>query len=146
MSEPRGTVPTSEIVTRTGRLSPFEDFRQRTLAAMNGLWDRFFYVADLRSSNGQYEHWGHGRVHGEASSRAALGMAHSELYLQLLRTPLQELMNDWQQENVDRLPRKYSKLMVPEALQGGSPRHFSSIVLAVRLLNAERQASTRSSA
>lgn len=142
----RETLPTSEIVNKSGRLSPFEDFKRRTLARIDGLWEKFVYVSGLRSSEGRYEHWGHNRTYGERDSQEAIGKAHSELYLELLRTPLRALVTDWEssgtQGSSERI--KFSTLMIPENLHGGSTKHFNSVVLAAHLLQVERLASTRS--
>src|SRR5579864_4349474 len=86
------TLPISEIVNGAGRLSAFEDFKRRTLSAIAGVWERFIYVAELRSQDGQYEHWGHRRVHGDVNSHSALARIHSELYLQVLRTPVRDMI------------------------------------------------------
>lgn len=136
---------TSEIVTNAGRLSPFEDFKTRTLSRIDGLWEKFVYVTGLRSSEGRYEHWGHNRTYGERDSQEAIGKAHSELYLELLRTPLGELVKDWESGGIQGSLEgiKSSKLMIPKNLHGGSTKHLSSIVLAAHLLQAERLASTR---
>lgn len=146
----RKTLPVSEVVTRGARLSPFEDFKVRTLSALSGPWARLFYMAELRSADGTYCHWGHSRVHGETRSQAALAKIHSELFTELLRTPIRELMEAAAGEGDpadfrDRLSNIDARA-VPEGLDGGSRRHFNSIVLAARLLSADRQASNRSSA
>jgi hypothetical protein len=137
-------LPISEIVTKTARLSPFEDFRKRTLAAIDGVWARLLYVSRLRSKDGRYEHWGHNRTHGELNSQEALGQAHSELYLQVLRMPLRDLMNDLGSDSPGEGAKDLSAVMIPANLRGGSPRHFNSVALAVELLDAARQASTHS--
>ena len=143
-NESRETLPTSEIVNKSGRLSPFEDFKRRTLSRIDGLWERFVYVTGLRSSDGRYEHWGHNRTYGDRDSHEAIGKAHSELYLELLRTPLRELTKGWEGTQSSTEKIGFSKLMVPEKLNGGSAKHLNSIVLAAHLLQAERLASTRS--
>jgi hypothetical protein len=94
VSEARKPFPIPEVVTRGARLSPFEDFQARTLSALAGLWTKLLYMAELRSEDGQYCHWGHSRVHGELLSQAALARAHSELYISLLRSPIKELVED----------------------------------------------------
>jgi hypothetical protein len=139
-------LPISQIVTKTARLSPFDDFKKRTLAAIDGVWARLLYVTKLRGKNGRYEHWGHSRTYGELNSQAALGQAHSELYLQVLRTPLRDLINDLGSDGPGEPPKEFSDSLVPANLQGGSPRHLNSVVLAVELLDAARRASTHSTA
>jgi len=141
-------LPVTELATRCGRLSPFEDFKLRTLSAISGLWSKLLYMAELRSEDGTYEHWGHSRLHGGARSREALAHAHSELYVEVLRAPISELAKELESGDKKEglsLARRITEneaRAVPENLHGGSPRHFSSIVLAVSLLKADRQAST----
>jgi hypothetical protein len=138
----------SEFVSPSVRLSPFEDFKVRTIAAISGLWARLAYMIEIRAEDGSYQHWGHSRVHGHEQSQAALARMHSEIYIELLRTPIRELharesMSDAQKEIGDpqQLWARYGSA-IPSELDGGSPKHFSSLLLAARLLDAER-ASTR---
>lgn len=150
-SEAGKSLPISEVVSRGARLSPFEDFQARTLSALAGLWTKLLYMAELRSEDGKYRHWGHSRVHGESRSQEALAKAHSELYITLLRSPIRELA-----EEIDTTagtePREVvqkitaSKGIIPENLEGGSPRHFNSIALAVRLMHEKQRASNHSAA
>lgn len=139
----------TEIVTRGARLSPLEDFRKRTLSAISGLWAKLWYMAQLRSADGRYQHWGHMRAHGEAQSQSSLEKAHSEIWLQVLRTPLNDLLAESYADDALMLKvlsanqTDRAKLM-PKDLEGGSRRHFNSVVLAVRLLAADRQASRHS--
>jgi hypothetical protein len=141
----------TEIVTKGARLSPFEDFRQRTLSAISGLWAKLLYMAQLRSDDGSYQHWGHMRAHGEAQSQYSLGKAHSEIWLQVLRTPLNDLLTEAHAD--DSLMKKVLSAnqtnrtnLIPKDLEGGSRRHFNSIVLAVHLLAVDRHASRHSTA
>jgi len=142
------SVPGSKIVTGGARLSPYEDFKLRSLSALRGLWSKLLYVAKLRSSEGKYEHWGHTRMHGEERSQEALAQIHSELYVELLRTPLQELIP----EDVAGLEQIASEIsvagdkLVPADEKGGSARHLNSIALAVHLLRDARLAASRSAA
>ena len=153
MKETGKSLPIAEVVTRGARLSPFEDFQARTLSALYGLWAKLLYMADLRSDDGKYHHWGHSRVHGEALSQIALSKAHSELYIALLRSPIQVLVEETEttSDAPDRseLVRKIEsrkKQMIPKNLEGGSPRHFNSIALAVRLVHEQQQASSQPTA
>jgi hypothetical protein len=156
MGGPNGsakTLPTLEFVKGGARLSPSEDFKIRTLAAVVGLWAKLAYMAELRSEDGRYEHWGHRRVHGEAQSQAALASIHSELYIELLRTPVRKLAEELNPSSlINDGSRTISQLermkrnAIPENPEGGSRRHFNSLLLTARLLNADRQVSTGSSA
>jgi len=143
-------LPIPEIEVRGARLSPFEDFQARTLSALSGLWTKLLYMTELRSKDGKYQHWGHSRVHGEALSQIALSKAHSELYIAVLRKPIQELVDEIETTDDGSDPMELvrritagKKEMVPESLEGGSPRHFNSIALAVRLVCEQQRASSR---
>ena len=146
-------MPIPEIVNRGAKLSPIEDFRLRTLSALSGLWNKLLYIAELRSEDGKYHHWGHIRTHGEAASQAALAALHSELYLAALRTPISELMqqggstaNEAHGGTAIAWTKIETSGLIPDDLAGGSPRQFNSVVLALRLLNDDQRTSTRSTA
>ena len=119
------------------------------MSAFRGLWSKLLYMSELRSREGKYDHWGHIRTHGEKRSQEALSEIHSEIYLDLLRTPLQELMRkssperqtDWE-ESIPQIKINDPR-MLPRDCRGGSPRHFNSIVLAACLLDADREACRR---
>lgn len=132
---------------RRARLSPFEDLRDRTLSRIRGLWAKFAYMAELRDSDGNYQHWGHGRVHGHENSQHACAQAHSELYLSILRTPLWRLMQeDSPTAYASKNWEAAEKRLLPADLRGGSQKHFSSVALALRLLSARQLSSNRSGA
>jgi hypothetical protein len=144
------TLPIPELVKRTAKLSAFEDFKTRSLSALSGPWPKLLYMAELLGKDFTYEHWGHSRAHGEACSQAALGKIHSEMYIEVLRTSIVDLTRRDELESdhdhnaeSERIASVASK-MIPKELNGGSPRHFNSIVLIVRLLSAERRVSNRS--
>lgn len=144
------TLPIPELVKRTARLSAFEDFKARSLSALSGRWGKLLYMAELLGKDFSYEHWGHSRVHGEACSQAALGKIHSEIYIEVLRTSIvdltgkDELESDQDRHVLSERMASLASRMIPRELNGGSTRHFNSILLIVRLLCAERRASNRS--
>lgn len=143
-------MPIPELVKRTARLSAFEDFKARSLSALSGRWGKLLYMAELLGKDFSYEHWGHSRVHGEACSQAALGKIHSEIYIEVLRTSIvdltgkDELESDQDRHVLSERMASLASRMIPRELNGGSTRHFNSILLIVRLLCAERRASNRS--
>ena len=145
-NEAEKIVRSAEIVTGGARLSPYEDFKLRTLPALEGLWSRLFYMAELRSPNGKYEHWGHTRIHGEQPSQESLARIHSELYVELLRTPLRELLpqNSIALAQIEKQISAARDKLIPADGKGGCVRHFNSIVLAVRLLCDDRGVANRS--
>jgi hypothetical protein len=153
LSESGKPLSSSEVVSQGARLSPFEDFQARTLSSLPGLWTKLLYMAGLRCPEGKYRHWGHSRVHGESPSQLALARAHSELYITLLRRPMRELIEEIEMNSGGADPTELVRRievgearMVPANLEGGSPRHFSSIVLAVRFRYERRRDSSHSAA
>jgi hypothetical protein len=120
-----------------------DDFLQRTLANIPGLLGKLDYVANLRE-NGRYAHWGLTRVYGEEGVQRAMAEVHRGLFLQVLRMPMRQLLEDIARsagaqrtdvrqylENVLRDPRS----LVPSNLGGGSEAHFNSVVAALLSLH-----------
>jgi hypothetical protein len=144
------TLPIPELVKRTAKLSPFENFKARTLSALSGPWAKLLYMAGLLGKDLTYQHWGHARTYGEANSQAALAKIHSEIYIEVLRTsiadliPGEELGTDQERDALSERIASVGSKMIPRELGGGSTRHFNSILLIVRLLCAQRRASNRS--
>ena len=116
--------------------SAYDDFCARTLGVLAGAWQRLQYLAELRTPDGRYQHWGLARTFGEATAQRSLAQAHSEVFLEILRTPLHRLA---QQSSAAEIKQLSSYL--PGNLEGGTPQHFSSIVSALAALSAARPAS-----
>lgn len=137
MSHPNGTEVTL--------LSAKDDFLQRTLLHVPGIWAKLSYVSELRE-NDRYVHWGLTRICGEEATQRALQNVHRMLFLQVLRTPLQELAEDLacsaagkqveHTEFIESLVRN-SLSLVPPNIGGGSVAHFNSIIAALSLLFAQ---------
>ena len=126
-------------------LSPKEDFAQRTLSAFSSLLAKLAYVANLRGDRG-YDHWGLERIYGDHPSRKAIAEAHSDLWSQVLRTPIRRLAGEYQSESQDEERKaettqaveeweKDPHRAIPVDLRGGSVRHFNSIVSALSCLS-----------
>ena len=121
-------------------LSALEDFVVRTLGALSGPLSRLAYIASLRRNNGQYEHWGLGRAYGDKPAASAISDAHTQVWLQVLRTPLRKLAGEAQTPASGITPadlarwRNQPAALTPPNPGGGSPRHFRSILLALSLL------------
>ncbi len=113
-----------------------EDFVFRTLAAIPGRVARLLYLAGLRDSAGQYEHWGLARTHGELVAQKAIAKAHTDAFLGVLRTPLAKLAVDYEDCRAatraeggpasDLLQNAVD--LVPQDLSGGGSKHFNLIV------------------
>jgi hypothetical protein len=119
-------------------LSAFEDFVVRTLGTLSGPLSRLAYLGTLRH-NGQYQHWGLARAYGDAAAGAAISEAHTQICLEVLRTPLRKLVGELQTASNGTAPaagwRDQVHALTPPNLGGGSPRHFQSILLALSLLS-----------
>lgn len=136
----------SEIVNSTARLSPLQDFVQRTMSSLQGVWAKLNYIRELRRDDGSYEHWGFSRVHGEAACQQTIADAHSELALELLRTPMPEL-SEQVKASADILGASITELaegsyrdeqrLIPKDLRGGSRKHIHSVLLAARFLSRQ---------
>jgi hypothetical protein len=132
-------------------LSAQLDFVHRTLAALPGSFSKLVYLARLRNSWGEYEHWGLARTHGELPAKKAIEQAHTEMFLEVLRMPLAKLVSDyesfrdsgddaWQPDLFDE-----AASLVPRGLGGGGRKHFKLIVNVLWSLEHSR-ASARSRA
>jgi hypothetical protein len=127
-------------------LSAYEDFVIRTLAGLGGAFEKLAYLRGLRNDAGDYRHWGLSRTFGHEQASAALAQAHTEIWLQVLRTPIPALFTESRKFAVGtRLtdgngigPAELDRLTPPNRA-GGAQRHFSSILLAVSLLSQEEK-------
>jgi hypothetical protein len=100
----------------------------------------------IKTADGTYEHWGLARIHGSVAAEETIGAVHSELALQLLQTPIQELMEQLQisagyggmsvKQLADTL-YETEKVNRPRDMKGGSFKHFHSVLLAAQLLSSE---------
>src|ERR1700675_1472649 len=136
-------------------LSASEDFLATTLAALPGVWGKLRYLAGLRSEGGAYDHWGLSRLHGEAAVQRALGAAHRDMFLQILRTPLEPLLEEASlsaaEQELDagsylRGLAQDSQSLLPRDLGGGMETHVSSVLKALSELAQARSSATRRAA
>lgn len=121
-------------------ISPFDDFSQNTLTAVSGTLGKLQYVVGLRQINGEYFHWGMARSHGEESASLAIAQAHTNVFLCVLRTPIRDLWSEVRtlafdqhadtRDFIAQLQQRGDSL-VPKELQGGTRRHFNSVLLAL---------------
>lgn len=125
-------------------LTAYEDFVARTLSTIPTLLGRLEYTTSLRTQ-ARYEHWGLARVHGEADAHQAISRAHTELWLEVLRTPLPSLYRDLLQSTKTPLEwarrwREHIPDFLPMETDGGATRHFSSVLLALSAMSAAKMA------
>ncbi len=123
--------------------SAFEDFSSTTLQAVSGTLGKLVYLSGLRQADGQYSHWGLARRHGLETANATIAAAHSDIFRQVLRTPLPSLWNEVSElasaQGSDAIGFMHEmcerdKALIPGELRGGSRRHFNSVLLALSSL------------
>ena len=142
----RGFVQFSEI-----RNMPFDsainDLKKTTLQSIRGLLGKLVYLSELRRPDGKYRHWGLERVHGEASAERAIAEAHDATVTQILRTPLQHMVQDAVTSSqasgvqpevyVAELSSRTPELL-PSTAARHSARHFSAVLRALASLLKRR--------
>lgn len=133
--------------------SAYDDLRDRTLGKIEGIWGKLTYLADRRSPDGSYQHWGFERTHGAAIAQDAFAQVHHALIETILRTRLQLLREDLAQTSGadGSSPAFYvSKLMsgLPRLLPSGCPKvselHLISILKTLSMLEARTHSGSRS--
>jgi hypothetical protein len=121
-------------------LSAGEDFQTRTLASFDSPLERLVYLARTRDQAGHYRHWGMSKAYGEKAAAAAMAEAHSQVWIEVLRTPIPQLsghleeMDGSQRGALVAELRRLRQQSCPADLQGGSVRHFSSVLLVLETL------------
>ena len=145
--EDRKSVTCSGNLSIKRSLSAFEDFMKRTLSDLHGVWSKLNYIRELRESDGRYKHWGLARNYGEEVTNEMIADVHSELYLQILRTPLPELFEQLEMSAEDadcsgsQLAEqllKQKQRITPSNMRGGAPEHMRSVLLIHDLLSKDR--------
>jgi hypothetical protein len=123
--------------------SAFEDFSNTTLRIVSGTLGKLIYLAGLREADGEYKHWGLARRHGDKAANATIAAAHSDIFSQILRTPLPSLWDEVKLLSLDQGRdeiefvneiRQQGQGAIPSDLRGGSRRHFNSVLLALSSL------------
>lgn len=127
------------------------DFVRTTLASVPGYWQKLLYLAELRRGSAddrEYDHWGMKRRYGASASVSAMGSAHTEVFLSILRTPVKTLLADLrasaqQQQRSEKeyleTMREQGATLLPADQGGGSAPHFDLTVGALQsLIQAEK--------
>ena len=124
-------------------LESLDNFIKRTLAIVPGLWHKLAYLGGLRKDSGEYDHWGLSKRYGAEATKAALGSAHEQVFLDVLRKPVRQLLQEVGENAQEKeLPAaEYveelwisRKPMTPQDLGGGSRRHFEVTLKTLRSL------------
>jgi len=137
-------------------LCALDDFVLRTLAFVSGNWAKLRYISGLRAQQGgHYIHWGLARKYGENAAQKAIEEAHRNVLIDLLRTPVRELIGDAQSSaaGVDQPLAQYlqevsrdSADLLPKRVGGAAASHFTAVVQALaRLTQAGKDPSHRAS-
>jgi hypothetical protein len=122
-------------------LNAAEDLRKRTLARLSGSLARLRYLGELRSQG--HSHWGLQQRHDREAVGAAIRENHTEEFVEVLRTDLDQLVEDFpqQEESVisadGKLPE--ARELEPENAGGGSRRHLSGLMYALSKVMAWRR-------
>jgi hypothetical protein len=74
-------------------LDGYEDFKIRTLAKIPGRLGKTLFMRQCRRPDG-YSHWGMLNAYGEIQGARILRQIDRELHLEVLRTPMDELLNE----------------------------------------------------
>jgi len=134
--------------------SASEDLRQRTLDKIAGLWGKLTYIADRRSTDGRYQHWGFERTHGTVTAQETFARAHQSLLGIILRTRLSSLREDLEQASgaAGTSPASYVSQLTAglhRLLPSGCPKmtelHLTSVLKTLLHLEARREADAQSS-
>ena len=127
--------------------SAFEDLSRTTLRAVFGCLGKLEYLAGLHAHEGDYEHWGFGKVYGQSTANKALGAAHHEAVSEVLSTPLSSLLAEVEDSSrtagveLEAYLKKLSgrgETLLPKEPGPGSPRHLNSVLHALLALARSR--------
>ena len=89
------------------------------------------------------------RTYGEVAARAAIAEVHTQVWIEILRTPIPELvrvmveMGTTEREEVLGELRNYRDKILPADQAGGGVRHFNSILVALERLSKALDATPR---
>lgn len=138
-----------------GIRTPLEDFMKSTLAALPGYWQKLLYFGELRNDIVKYDHWGMKRRYGTDASNSAIGAAHTDVFLRILRTPLRVLLADLrssaqpqnrsQGEYLQQLHAERDNIL-PSDPGGGSQKHFDLTLRTIDSLIRAQQEEDRPAA
>ena len=145
----------SGSVTAMKLRSAIDDLHDNTVEALDGSLRRLEYFGGLRSRekekkrDGEYEHWGLSRVHGDLPAMKALAQTHRSLVSQILATPIRLLLQDIDTSSalagvapvdyMEKLQLQNPDLnLLPPAPGAGSARHLNSVLQALSALAKSR--------
>lgn len=109
-------------------LDGYEDFKVRTLARISGRLGKALFMRQCRRFDG-YSHWGMLNTYGEVQGSRILRRIDRELHLEVLRTPMDELLTEMQvnDENLNLSSLSASKSSDAEVLGTVGSRHLKFV-------------------
>lgn len=134
--------------------SAYDDLRRQTLEKIEGMWGKLAYVAERRSAEGGYRHWGFERAYGPATAQEAFARAHQALIGTILRARVQLLQQDLEQCSLAEgaNPASYvSKLtegqrrLLPSGCSKVTESHLASVLKTLEVLATRRLPDSQSS-
>ncbi len=140
----RRIVRCSETRTLMPLLSAYEDFVNRTLAAVQGTWAKLTFVAELKGQSSEYQHWGLEYTHGSDRAKQAMQQAHTEILERVLQTPLARLEEDAKAAKPSDLVESAAERLLPLDADRSSKEHLRYVLMALSFLAESR--STRQAA
>ena len=124
-------------------IESLDNFIKRTLAVVPGLWHKLAYLGGLRKESGEYDHWGLSKRYGADATKTALGAAHQQVFVDVLRKPVATLLTEVKENAEEKeLPAEEyveelwisRKPMTPQELGGGSQKHFELTLRTLKSL------------
>ena len=125
-------------------LTAAEDLRKRTLARLPGSLARLRYLAELRAQG--HSHWGLEQKYGPVQASGAIRGRHTEEFIAVLRTDLDELVDDFPKQEEELVAHgglPESRSLEPEDTAGGSRRHLSALMYALSKVQAWKKRHSR---
>lgn len=133
--------------------SALQDLKETSLPGVSGRLGKLAYLASLRRGE-TYEHWGLSQVYGAESSTRAMRQAHSDVLKEILRAPLESLVQDLKtssdgegvraQDYVERLRGNFEQLVPDIARNSAAEQHLNSVLAALSGLEQNRGCATLS--
>ena len=122
---------------KMGLRKAIEDLREVTLAALPGRWLKLLYFARLRrDGDSRYSHWGFEQKYGR-SAETALREGHDSVYREVLRAPIQELVQDLHENKADKALTVSEESMIPNDIEEPAS-HFKYVLSTVKALLKEK--------
>jgi hypothetical protein len=132
-----------KLIPKMALLDSLDNFIKRTMAVVPGLWHKLAYLGGLKKDSGDYDHWGLSKRYGNDATKKALSAVHEELFLEVLRKPVNKLLVEVTENAAEKElpPAEYVEElwisrgpMTPVEAAGGSHRHFEVTLKTLKSL------------